>query len=126
MMNNEESHKDSFFKSLRRKESSLESLIDKRYSDRMDLSQVGLHPGTQWKYPYSMVAMKMLLSTLNGGRIIPLYAFVQDKFQVQNQLDRALSLIEKQQKDLKESGVRVNELTVQLGHLRNVLENKVR
>ena len=73
-----------------------------------------------------MVAMKMLLSTLNGGRIIPLYAFVQDKFQVQNQLDRALSLIEKQQKDLKESGVRVNELTVQLGHLRNVLENKVR
>ena len=41
-MKKEESAKESFFKSWRRKESSLEDLIDKRYSDRMDLSQVDL------------------------------------------------------------------------------------
>jgi len=87
-MKKEESAKESFFKSWRRKESSLEDLIDKRYSDRMDLSQ--------------------------------------DKIHLQSQLDRALSLIEKQQKDLKESGARVSVLTVQVGDLKNVLENKDR
>ena len=49
----------------------------------------------------------------------------QDKIHLQSQLDRALSLIEKQQKDLKESGARVSVLTVQVGDLKNVLENKV-
>ena len=44
---------------------------------------------------------------------------------MQNQLDRALTMIEQQQKDLKEGAVRVNELTLQLGKLTNILGNKV-
>ena len=49
----------------------------------------------------------------------------QDKFHLQNQLDRSLTMIEQQQKDLKEGSVRVNDLTLQVGNLKNILDSKV-
>merc|ERR1712142_1399505 len=83
-----DSERYSLTKWLKRQESSLENLIDARYSDRVDLSQ--------------------------------------DKFHVQTQLDRALSMIEQQQKDLKEGTVKSNDLTLQVGNLKNILESKDR
>ena len=44
---------------------------------------------------------------------------------MQTQLDRALSMIEQQQKDLKEGAVKSNDLTLQVGNLKNILESKV-